>query len=128
MLAEILYFLSGMIFMYTLRYVADIGHSISLLKRTQHSCAALFIASEEGLQQILFLKYLAMEEANRTKQNIISQKYIDQLNIDNIKKSIMKTYSDSFPSAYSHVIEYETWEELEGYVDKFIKTNKEKKS
>jgi len=117
-----------MLVMYAFKYVTVIGYCINLLKHTQQSCAVLFIASEEGLQQVLFLKYLAMEEANRTDQYITTQKYIDQLNIDNTKKSIMKTYVDSFPRAYSHIVEYETWEELEDYVNKIVKTTKEKRS
>jgi len=110
-----------------LSYMISVGHSINILRQTQQSCAALFIASEEGLQQILFLKYLAMEEADRSPRNITAQKYIDQLNIDSVKKSIMKTYVETFPSTYSHTLEYTTWEELEEYVDKFVQTTKGKK-
>ena len=127
MLTNTLCFLGGMITMYALSYVASIGHSINVLKQTQQSCAALFVASEEGLQQILFLKYLAMEEADRSSQNITMQKYIDQLNIDSIKKSIMRTYVETFPGAYSHALEYKSWEELEEYVNKLVQTNKGKK-
>ena len=62
---------------------------------------------------------MAMEEANRTEQNITAQKYIDQLNIDSIKKSIMRNYVQTFPEQYKHVMDYNDWEELEDYVNKF---------
>ena len=115
-----------MMVMWCLNYLMALGHSVNILKQTQQSCAALFIVSEEGLQEILQLKYMAMEEANRTEQNITAQKYIDQLNIDSIKKSIMRNYTQTFPEQYKHVMDYNDWEELEDYVNKFAKNNKEK--
>ena len=66
------------------------------------------------------LKYLAMQEADRSEQNIVAQKYIDQLNIDSIKKSIMRNYVTIFPNSYSHIMEYSTWEEMEQYINKTI--------
>ena len=127
MLIKILCFLSGMIVMWLLNYFLGVGHSINLLKQTQRSCAALFITSEQGCHEILQLKYLAMVEADRSDQNIISQKYIDQLNVDSIKKSIMRNYVGTFPSSYHHIMEYTTWEELEQYVDSFMQAEREKK-
>ena len=113
--------------MWCLNILMSLGHSVSILKQTQQSCAALFLVSEEGLQEILELKYLTMKEANRTEQNIIAQKYIDQLNIGNIKKSIMKNYTNNFPENYKHTMEYNNWDELEDYVNNFVKQNKEKR-
>jgi hypothetical protein len=127
MLINLLCVFAGAFIMYIFFYVSSIGQAISALKQTQQSCAALFVASEEGLQQVLYLKYMAMEESGRSSQNITAQKYIDQLNIDNIKKSIMKTYVEAFPSTYSHTIEYRNWEELENYVDKITKENRKKR-
>ena len=127
MLVKVLCFLSGMIMMWLLGYFLGIGHSITLLKETQRNCAALFTASEQGFHEILQLKYLAMAEAKRSDQNIISQKYIDQLNVDNMKKSIMRNYAGVFPINYRHIIEYTTWEELEQYVDMCTRKQREKK-
>ena len=127
MLVKILCFLSGMIIMWLLNYFLGIGHSITLLKETQRNCALLFTTSEQGFHEILQLKYLAMVEAKRTEQNIISQKYIDQLNVDNMKKSIMRNYAGVFPISYRHIMEYTTWEELEDYVNKMVRDIKESK-
>ena len=111
--------------MWCLNYLMVLGHSINVLKQTQQSCAALFVVSEQGLHEVLQLKYIAMEEAKRTEQNIIAQKYIDQLNIDSVKKSIMRNYVLSFPKSYHHVMEYTDWEELEMYVNKITQEKKE---
>ena len=125
MLINLLCFISGIIIMYVFIYVMAIGHSISVLKQTQHNCALMFIASEQGLQEILQLKYLSMTEAKRSKQNIISQKYIDQMNVESIKKSVMSNYVQTFPVSYSHILEYTSWGELEDYVNKMVQKNKE---
>ena len=111
----------GIIFTMTVNYITKLGSSVIILKQAQKSCAALFVTSEQGLQEILQLKYLAMEEANRSQQNITAQKYIDQLNIDSIKKSIMRNYIVNFPKSYSNIIEYSNWEEMEDYVDRVTK-------
>ena len=103
-----------------------IGYSVNILQQTQQGCAALFTVSEQGLQEILILKYMAMKEANRTEQNITAQKYIDQMNVKSIQTSIMRNYIDCFPPSYSHLIQYKNWEELECYVDKIVKNKKEK--
>ena len=111
--------------MWCLNYIMAVGHSVNILKQTQRSCAALFTISEQGLQEILVLKYLAMEEAKRTEQNITAQKYIDQMSIKSIQSAVMRNYVNSFPSNYMHLIEYTTWEELEEYVDNVMKHHKE---
>ena len=87
----------------------------------------MFIQSEQGLQEILQLKYIAMEEAKRTKQNITAQQYIDQLNIDSIKNSVMRNYISVFPESYSHLIKFRTWSELENYVNSVTVKEKEEK-
>ncbi len=124
MLVNIFWFLMGMIVMYLLRYLMSFGHSVNVIKQTQHSCALLFTESEQGLHEVLELKYIAMREAERSDQNIIAQKYIDQLNISTIQKSIMRNYVGTFPSSYRHVMEYSSWEELEDYVNKFVQDQK----
>ena len=113
--------------MWILNYLLSIGYSITILKQTQQSCAALFTTSEQGLHEVLELKYIAMREAKRSDQNIIAQKYIDQLNINSIQKSIMRNYLGAFPVSYHHIMEYTTWEELEDYVNKFVQEKKEVK-
>ena len=120
MLEYLLCFGLGVLLSWLFTYVMSLGHAIGVLKQTQISCAALFVASEQGLQEILMLKYLAMQEADRSEQNIVAQKYIDQLNIDSIKKSIMRNYVTIFPNSYSHIMEYSTWEEMEQYINKTI--------
>ena len=70
---------------------------------------------------VLNLKYLVLEESNRSEQNITAQKYIDQLNIDTVKKTIMKNYVLAFPSSYEHILEYKTWEEMESFINKTLK-------
>jgi flagellar motor component MotA len=119
--------MSGVIITYFFLYVMALGHSINVLKQTQHSCALMFTTSEQGLQEILQLKYLAMAEAKRSEQNIISQKYIDQMNVESIKKSVMRNYVRTFPESYIHVLEYSSWVELEDYVNKAVQKNKEQK-
>ena len=127
MLTNLLCFIAGMTTMYILSCIISVGHSVNVLNQTQQSCAALFVQSEQGLQEILQLKYLAMEEAQRSEQNIIAQKYIDQLNLSSVKTSIMRNYVEVFPSGYIDIMKYSTWEELEIYVDEFMKAQKERK-
>ena len=127
MLTNIIYFLIGMILMWIYNYTMSLGHSIHVLKQTQQSCAALFIVSEQGLQEILQLKYIAMKEANRTDQNITAQQFIDQINVDSIKKSIMRNYSQTWPRSFAHMIEYSTWNELEDYVNNLTQKKRESK-
>ena len=118
MLENIIWVVVGMVISSLFRYMMNLGHSINVLRQTQRSCAALFVISEQGLQEILHLKYIAMEEANRSQQNITAQKYIDQMNVMSIKSSIMRNYVGTFPKSYEHIMEYSTWEEMEKYVNK----------
>ena len=127
MIEYIFCFIAGMILSWFFNYFLSVAHSIVVLKRTQRDSAALFLISEQGLQEILHLKYIAMEEAKRSEQNIVAQKYIDQMNIGSIKKSIMRNYVDTFPVTYKHIMEYTTWEEMEDYVNKTSKEEKERK-
>ena len=120
MLEYLLCFGLGVLLSWFFTYIMSLRHAVGVIKQTQISCAALFIASEQGLQEILMLKYLAMQEAQRSEQNIISQKYIDQMNIESIKKGIMRNYVGVYPSSYSHIMEYSNWEEMEQYVNKTI--------
>ncbi len=106
--------------------VLAMGYSSIILKQTQRSCALMFLKSEEGLQEILVLKYMAMKEAKRTEQNITAQKYIDQMNIESIKKTIMRNYLREFPHNYEHLIEFENWDQLNDYVDRITKKQGEK--
>jgi len=127
MLINTICFLSGMILMRVLQSLISLGYAVNVIKQTQQSCASLFMSSEQGLFEVLNLKYLAMKEANRSNQNIIAQKYIDQLNIESVKKSIMRNYVGTFPEAYNHLLEFSNWEELEDYVERFMSTQKEAK-
>tara|TARA_B100001123_G_C14769497_1_gene812087 strand:+ start:283 stop:663 length:381 start_codon:yes stop_codon:yes gene_type:complete len=111
-------FIIGAMASHFLSYILSLGYSISVLKNLQKSCAALFLLSEQGLQEVLYIKYMTMEDIGRSDQNITAQKYIDQMNIDSVKKSIMRNYNSSFPSSYENIKEYSTWEEMEEYVNK----------
>ena len=117
MLEYIIGFCIGVITTYFFSYLVALGHSIVVLKQAQKSCAALLIISEQGLREVLQLKYLAMEEAKRSQQNITAQKYIDELSITSVRKSIMRNFVATFPTSYSNVLEYSTWEEMEQYVN-----------
>jgi len=125
MLEYIIGFVVGVVVFWFFSYLMAIGHSISLLKQTQSSCAALFVTSEQGLLEILHLKYMVMEEADRSPQNITAQKYIDQMNIDSIRETIMKNYVRVFPGKYENIMEYSTWEEMETFVNTALKEGKQ---
>ena len=122
MLENISWFIIGMVVSQLFKYVMSLGWSISILNQTQKSCAALFLLSERGLQQVLELKYIEMEDAKRSEQNIIAQRHIDQMNLDSIKMTIMRNYVNSFPQSYKHTMEYSTWKEMENFIIK--ETNK----
>ena len=125
MLENFIYFTVGMLIAWFLNYIMGLGHAINVLKQTQRSCSALFVVSEQGLQEILYLKYMAMDETGRSQQNITAQKYIDQMNILSIKKTIMRNYVNAYPTSYSNTMEYSTWEEMEEYVNKTIQKGEE---
>tara|TARA_B100000287_G_C20496240_1_gene727157 strand:- start:195 stop:593 length:399 start_codon:yes stop_codon:yes gene_type:complete len=126
MLLNFICFIGGIVFMWVWSVVLAMGYSSIILKQTQRSCALMFLKSEEGLQEILVLKYMAMKEAKRTEQNITAQKYIDQMNIESIKKTIMRNYLREFPHNYEHLIEFENWDQLNDYVDRITKKQGEK--
>ena len=65
-----------------------------------------------------------MKEANRTEQNITAQKYIDQTNIDSIRKTIMRNFLTEYPDKYMNILEYSTWEEMQSFVDRVTKEEK----
>jgi len=113
--------------MWCLSFLLGLGYSINLLKQAQQSCAAMFTTCEQGMQEILQLKYMAMREAKRSEQNITAQRHIDQMNINSVRNSIMRNYVATFPASYSNIIEYRTWEELEDYVNTLVQQNKENK-
>ena len=121
MLEYIIGFIAGVLVTYFFSYLMALGYSVNVIKQTQRSCAALFVTSEQGLLEILHIKYLAMEESGRSQQNITAQKYIDQMNIDSIRKTIMRNYVTVFPEGYKNVMEYSTWEEMEAYVNAALK-------
>jgi len=122
MIENISWFIIGMVTSQLFKYVMSLGWSIAILKQTQKSCASLFLLSEQGLQQILELKYIEMKEAKRSEQNIIAQRHIDQINLDSVRGSIMRNYVNSFPQSYKHTMDYSTWKEMENFIIK--ETNK----
>ena len=122
MIENISWFIIGMVTSQLFKYVMSLGWSIAILKQTQKSCASLFLLSEQGLQQILELKYIEMKEAKRSEQNIIAQRHIDQINLNSVRDSIMRNYVNSFPQSYKHTMDYSTWKEMENFIIK--ETNK----
>jgi len=124
MLEYVLIFVFGMMTAYMFSSVMALGHSVLLLKETQKNCAVLFLVSEQGLQETLTLKYLAMKEANRSEQNIVAQRHIDQTNIDSIRKTIMRNIQRVYPDKYTNVLEYTTWEEMQSYVNRVTNEGK----
>lgn len=96
----------------------SLGWSVNILQQTQRSVAALFLLSEQGLQQVLELKYIEMSDAKKSERNIIAQRHIDQMNLDSIKATIMKNYVNSFPLSYKHIMEFSTWKEMEDFIIK----------
>tara|TARA_R110000822_G_scaffold148086_2_gene287019 strand:+ start:601 stop:1032 length:432 start_codon:yes stop_codon:yes gene_type:complete len=125
MLINFMWFIIGMAIMWCLNYFMGQGRSALLLHQTQKDCAILFTSCHQGLEEVYELKYLAMREAERSEHNLAAQQHIDKININNIKKVIMRNYVTQFPNSYRHVLEYNTWEELEDYVNKLVQTNKE---
>jgi hypothetical protein len=121
MLEYFICFLLGMVFMYIFSSIMAVGHSVVTLQEVQKSVAALFLVCEQGIQETLQLKYLAMEEANRSEQNITAQKYIDQMSLDSVRKTVMRNFLRTFPSRYENLLEYKTWEEMESYVNNLVK-------
>ena len=113
--------------MWCLNVLMALGHSVVLLKQTQHDCALLFTVCHQGLMEVLELKYLSMQEAKRSEQNIIAQRHIDQVNIQSIQGAIIRNYINVFPESYSHVLQFSNWRELEDYVNKAVQNNKEKR-
>ena len=118
MVENIIWFVIGMMVSQLFKYVMSLGWSISILKQTQKSCAALFLLSERGLQQVLELKYIEMQDAKRSEQNIIAQRHIDQMNLDSIKTTIMRNYVNSFPDSYKHIMDFSNWKEMEEFIIK----------
>lgn len=118
MIENMIWFLAGAVVTHIFSYLMTLGRSVLVLDQLQKNVAALFLISEHGLDQVLHLKYLAMQEAQRTDQNIVAQKYIDQMNIDSVKKTIMRNYCNTFPENYKHIMKYATWEEMSQYVEK----------
>lgn len=121
MLDYIIVFLFGFVFSWFFTYVMALGSSVKVIIDLQRSCASLFIISEQGLQEIMELKYIAMKEAKRSEHNINAQRRIDKTNIDSIKKSIMRNYLVNYPEQYSHVMRYSTWEEMQQFVNDIVK-------
>tara|TARA_R100000152_G_C6667249_1_gene104511 strand:+ start:108 stop:488 length:381 start_codon:yes stop_codon:yes gene_type:complete len=121
MIENISWFVIGMVVSQLFKYVMSLGWSVIILKQTQKSCAALFTLSAQGLEQVLELKYIEMSDANRSEQNIIAQRHIDQVNVDSIKMAIMRNFVNQFPSSYKHTLEYTSWKEMEDFVIKETK-------
>lgn len=127
MLINIASFLIGMIVMWCIQYLQLLGSTIYILKDVQRNIAAMFVASETGIQEILQLKYIAMKEAKRTEQNITAQMHIDQVSVQSLRKAVMTNYVSAFPSSYLSAIEYTSWEEMADYVNREAQKNKEKR-
>ena len=118
MLEYIFCFFIGMFFMYCLSALMALGHSVNILRRAQISVAAMFLVSEQGINEVLQLKYLIMKEAKRSEQNITAQIHIDQVSLQSVRKSIMRNYLTTFPESYSNIMEYRTWEEMEKFANR----------
>jgi hypothetical protein len=118
MIENISWFIIGMVVSQLFKYVMSLGWSIIILNQTQRSCAALFLLSDQGLRQILELKYIEMKDANRSEQNIVAQRHIDQMNLDSVRLTIMRNYVNSFPQSYRHIMQFSTWKEMESFIIK----------
>lgn len=124
MLYNIVSFLIGMVAMWCLMKIYYLGSAIMILKEIQKSIAMMLIVCEQGVQEVLELKYISMKEANRSEQNIIAQRHIDQVNVDSIRSAVMRNYVSSYPAEYSNTIEFTNWRELESFVNDLVKNNK----
>ena len=116
MIENMAWFVTGMIVSQLFKYVMSLGWSIIILKQTQKSCAVLLALSAQGLQQVLELKYIEMADTNKSEQNILAQRHIDQVNVESVKAAIMRNFVNSFPSSYKHTMEYSSWKELENFI------------
>jgi hypothetical protein len=116
MVENITYFIIGLVVSQLFKYVMSLGWSVNILQQTQRSVAALFLLSDQGLQQVLELKYIEMKDASRSEQNILAQRHIDQMNLNSVKATIMRNYINSFPSSYKHIMEFSTWKEMEDFI------------
>jgi hypothetical protein len=101
-----------------------VGTGVIVLKNVQKSIAMMLIMCEQGIQEILELKYISMKDSDRSEQNIIAQRHIDQMNVDSIRKTVVRNYVNSYPPQYMHSIEFTNWKELEQFVDVLVKNNK----
>ena len=102
-------------------YIFSLGSSVVLLKRVLAE-TLLFLANVvQDVYAIQELKRYELEKSGKTEKQIELQKRIDEKEINVFKRKAVRTVTSNFPTAFSHLVEFEDWEGLMKNIEKQIK-------
>tara|TARA_A200000159_G_scaffold127533_1_gene123164 strand:- start:630 stop:944 length:315 start_codon:yes stop_codon:yes gene_type:complete len=90
----------------------NLGSSAILLKRVL--AATLLFASNivDEVHDLQELKRYELEKTGKTEKQLELQKRIDEKEINIFKRKIVRTIKSNFPSAYSHLVDFDDWDSL----------------
>jgi hypothetical protein len=92
-----------------------------LLKRVLAE-TLLFIANVvQDVYELQALKRYELENSGKTEKQIELQQRIDEKEINIFKRNIVRTIKGNFPTAFSHMVDFDDWEGLMKNIEQHVK-------
>ena len=67
------------------------------------------------------LKRFELVKSGKTEKQLELQKRIDEKEINIFKRKIVRTIKSNFPHAFSHLVDFDSWDSLVKNIEKQIK-------
>ena len=102
-------------------YMFSLGSSVLLLKRVLAE-TLLFLANVvQDIYELQELKRYELEKSGKSEKQIELQQRIDEKEINIFKRKVVRTIKINFPRAFSHLIEFDDWDQLMKNIEKQVK-------
>ena len=102
-------------------YIFCLGSSVILLKRVLAE-TLLFIANVvQDIYELQALKRYELEKSGRTDKQMDLQQRIDEKEINIFKRNVVRTIKGNFPRAFSHMVDFDSWEGLMKNIEQHVK-------
>ena len=102
-------------------YIFSLGSSVVLLKRVLAE-TLLFVANVvQDVYSLQELKRFELVKSGKTEKQLELQQRIDEKEISIFKRKIVRTIKSNFPQAFSHLVDFDSWDSLVKNIEKQIK-------
>ena len=102
-------------------YMFSLGSSVLLLKRVLAETLLFLTNVVQDIYELQELKRYELEKSGKSEKQIELQQRIDEKEINIFKRKVVRTIKINFPRAFSHLIEFDDWDQLMKNIEKQVK-------